>query len=973
MSSRNPLAGLRFRGRWRHYQELALEAFDAEIAGGRDRTHLVAPPGSGKTLLGVEMIRRLALPALVLSPNSAVQAQWPASVRRFVERPDDARMVAGTEPGFAIACLTYQSLCRLDDPTLALGRVAEQRWAEQRAKATGDRVDRVKTEALAWTGEAEIRRKREVARITGLVKREIARGEHEGIDLGQLLSGAARERLDALRRAGVRTVVLDECHHLASLWGYVIREVVEALGPVHLIGLTATPPEELTSDEKDLYEGLLGPVDFSVPTPAVVRDGFLAPYQELAWLTEPLESEREWLEEHDVRFRELVTQLHDDPDGGRISFPEWVITRLRHRELEGGVGELTWERFQKSRPALARAGVRFLASAGLELPDGAPRGEGYRRPPDLDDWLVLLEDYALRCLAADSSAEAAARYQAVGAALRDLGFQLTRQGIRRGASDVDRLLTASASKSIGLVEVLAAENESRGDNLRALVLCDSELESARPDPELSGVLDPAAGTARNVVRAIGEDLRTAPLRPLLVSGRGLRCLGSDADVLLAALRREEGGAAGLERWWAEREEGGLVRLLASGFGWQPRLWVGLATQAFTSGATQVLVGTRALLGEGWDCPAVNCLVDLTAATTGVSVRQMRGRSLRLDPDDPEKIASNWDVVCVAPALARGEADYERFVRKHMHLYAPAEDGVIEAGPSHVHPALGPFGAPAAGDFGEINRTMRVRAADRDDARERWGIGEPYVGHELRTVVVKSPAANGPPPRRREQAPRYRVSQRLPLAAAGAGVAGALGAAAFGEPAGIAAVALVPAGLGWSAARLGRASRQLPPVVPLDLVAHAVAEAYWALGELSGAALASLSVEPRASGYLRCLLAEATPPESERFARALDQALGPVEAPRYLVSRLAAPPGRGGLALLGLTLARRRRFDELWHAVPDDLGRNRHRAAAYAKAWTRWLGPSRLMFTQRSDEGRRALADAASQLFEYETHSREVWV
>lgn len=40
------------------------------------------------------------------------------------------------------------------------------------------------------------------------------------------------------------------------------------------------------------------------------------------------------------------------------------------------------------------------------------------------------------------------------------------------------------------------------------------------------------------------------------------------------------------------------------------------------------MGTRALLGEGWDTPAVNCLVDLTVATTGVSVRQMRGRSLR---------------------------------------------------------------------------------------------------------------------------------------------------------------------------------------------------------------------------------------------------------------------------------------------------------------------------------------------------------
>ena len=86
-------------------------------------------------------------------------------------------------------------------------------------------------------------------------------------------------------------MVLDECHHLASMWGYVVRAVLDALGgeDVHVIGLTATPPSDLSGEETELYAELLGPVDFTVPTPAVVRDGHLAPYQELAWLTEPLD------------------------------------------------------------------------------------------------------------------------------------------------------------------------------------------------------------------------------------------------------------------------------------------------------------------------------------------------------------------------------------------------------------------------------------------------------------------------------------------------------------------------------------------------------------------------------------------------------------------------------------------------------------------------------------------------------------
>ena len=72
--------------------------------------------------------------------------------------------------------------------------------------------------------------------------------------------------------------MLDECHHLASLWGYVVRAVLEELGGGRARRrLTATPPDELTTEEAELYAALLGPVDFQVPTPAVVRDGHLAP------------------------------------------------------------------------------------------------------------------------------------------------------------------------------------------------------------------------------------------------------------------------------------------------------------------------------------------------------------------------------------------------------------------------------------------------------------------------------------------------------------------------------------------------------------------------------------------------------------------------------------------------------------------------------------------------------------------------
>jgi superfamily II DNA or RNA helicase len=1009
MDAGTALAQLRFRGTWRHYQELALEAFERDRAAGRTSTHLVAPPGSGKTLLGFEIVRRLGEPALVLAPNTAIQAQWSRTGAAFGAPAG----VVGPVPGAPVTCITYQALARLDDPGAALRVTAEARWAAERAAVTGEDPAVAATEAAAWTGAAARRRARELARITASLKREIARGRgNDGVRLIELLAPGARERIDAFRAAGVRTIVLDECHHLASLWGYVVRAVLGELGGGHVVGLTATPPDELTTEEADLYSALLGPVDFQVPTPAVVRDGHLAPYQELAWLTEPLRDEQRWLDEHETRFRELVTGLLDVEDAGPLDLGQWVVTRLRYRARpRDDKAEVPWSDFQRRHPRLAAAGVRFLGSAGLPLPAGAPRGEAYRRPPDLDDWVVLLEDWVLGCLDGQPAEEAAARRDAVAAALRDLGYQLTRRGIRRAASDVDRLLTASAAKPLALVAVLDAEAQARGTDLRALVLCDAELTGTRPDDELRDVLDATAGTARAAVRALADDPATAVLRPLLVSGRGIRCAAADAPALLAALaaadeahaaahdrhgqatneaaprapgepqgratgeppaREVDAGAPRADGWTAAPADDGLVELRGPA-DWRPRRWVALATTAFAAGATRALVGTRAFLGEGWDAPCVNCLVDLTSAATGVSVRQMRGRSLRLDPADPYKLASNWDIVCVAPRHAQGDADYARFVRKHRHLHAPADDGTLEAGVGQVHPDLSPFGPPPAKQFAEIARAMTRRAADRDAARTRWRIGSPYEGHEVQTLVLR-PRTRGARPAAQpaKTPPAIRLAGRGMLGTGALAVAAAASGAALVGPAALAL--LLPAGVaaGMAVTRARRAAARLPAAAPLDRIAYAVCDAYVALGELRPTAAASLVFEPRASGYLRCLLTEATPEEAARVTAALDALLGPVERPRYLLSRAIAPPRPSATALLRLAAGSRAPLMKAWHAVPDDLGRRKQRAEALAAAWRRWLGPSELVFTQRDGPGRAALAQAAAQDWSYDTQRRAVW-
>ena len=65
---------LSFKGQWRQYQKRILDKSDTYMSDGK--IHLVAAPGSGKTTLGIEFIRRFGNPSLILVPTVTIRQQW---------------------------------------------------------------------------------------------------------------------------------------------------------------------------------------------------------------------------------------------------------------------------------------------------------------------------------------------------------------------------------------------------------------------------------------------------------------------------------------------------------------------------------------------------------------------------------------------------------------------------------------------------------------------------------------------------------------------------------------------------------------------------------------------------------------------------------------------------------------------------------------------------------------------------------
>lgn len=905
----------------RPYQEDVLRDLDQAFANGRRRAWVVLPPGAGKTLVGLEAARRRGRPVVVFGPNTAIQGQW---IKEWSDSFDgDARATASRDLRSHVAVLTYQSLANFDPDVEVDEDGAEVRHTER-------------------------------------------------------LRPQGRRLVDAMRSRDRFTLVLDECHHLLDTWGELVAEILAELPNATVIGLTATPPDRLTAAEARLVDELFGAPILGPSIPAVVRSGFLAPYAELAWLTEPTSAESAWIAAEAERFTELTTDLLD-PSFASTPFLRWLDERVVARRIDGqSQPGVPWHRFERDHPELAAAALRLHHHGLLDLPTGARVREEHRHPPSAGDWVSLVGDYVRRCLRPSDSVQDEAAVRAIRNALPAVGYSLTRQGIRAGRSPVDRVLARSAAKTHAVTEILAAESAALGDRLRAVVLCDHERATATLPARLSGVLDSEAGSARLVLETLIADPVTARLGPMLVTGRTVATDRQTAERFLAFCAERDPELT-LD---VATDRSGVAEITGT---WSSRRWVPLATAFFDAGEGTVLIGTRGMLGEGWNAQSVNTLVDLTEATTATSVVQIRGRALRLDPNWPDKTAHTWSVVCVAPDHPRGHTDWDRFVRKHDSFFAMTADGQVMAGVAHVDPGLSPFAPPPAEDFGRINADMLLRAERRGDVHEMWDVGSGYTDRLVHTVMIRTG--------RRAQRPAptagadHRVPASLPapaglhpgvsasphvtlVPAAVALIAGFVASASLLF--GIALAGVVFGAVHWLR-RLAVARRRLRATSgdpDLAAMGCALAEALHATGLVSRAAEA-VELTADADGAYRVSLSGVPEAESACFAAAFDELVSPLADPRYVIPRYLVND-RSLRAAARYASGRPGTNDLVYHAVPAVLGENRKRADAFGRAWSRWVSVAEVIYTRNPEGAGILVASAGVSPTDSTTALRTTW-
>ena len=540
--------------------------------------------------------------------------------------------------------------------------------------------------------------RRNSRRISAALKREVARGEHAGVELRDLLSETAAPARPATgedgrrRRAARRVPPPGEPLGLRDPRGDR-RAPPKAL---HVIGLTATPPVSLPAGRG---RALRRPARTGGLHRSHARRGPRRPPRALpgARLPDRAPTERARVagrarhplpraDHHPARRPRVFPAVGDRTAPGR---PQ-ALRRRRDRALLGGVPE-----------AQPEAGPGRRAVPGPSRSDYPVSAPHTARPTASRPTSTTGSccSRTTRC-AASRPRERRARphdqYTAIGAALRELGFNLTRKGIRRGTSEVDRLLTGSQAKAHALVEVLAQEHDKprRGD-ARARALRRRARLSA---PRRRAHRRPRPRRRHRPPRAAG-DRRRRPHRATCA-----HCWSPGARPALppAGRRGAAGGAQGHRRGPFQAHRMGRGDRCPAGLAaaprgaeWMPRAWVELATRLFVEASRACLVGTRALLGEGWNCPAaeragrhddrhhrrLEC--SRCAAARSGWTRRTRRRS------PPTGTSCAW-----RPIWCAGSADYERFVRKHLNLFAPAEDGEVKARPVARAPRARPVLAAA---------------------------------------------------------------------------------------------------------------------------------------------------------------------------------------------------------------------------------------------------------------------------------------
>ena len=449
-------------------------------------------------------------------------------------------------------------------------------------------------------------------------------------DNGEVEDFVGFDLIARLKERGVETLCLDECHHLRNEWWKSLEDFRKNYQQLQVISLTATPPYDSEPELWERYLQMCGEIDQEITVPELVKEDTLCPHQDFVYICFPTKEEDKHLEEFEDTKWQYVSQLVVDSD-----FQELI------RSSKVLKGEISADMLLED-PKYLSALLIYLQAQKLEIPKHLQELLGAEDLPALNYyWLeVLLQ--GLLYQTPDWYEDPQETKKKIEAELKSRGLIEKRQVFLVKSKSNDQILNQSLGKLSGIADIFATEYASLGKDLRQLVLADyirKDFANYLGDDQAPitqlGVL-PYFETIRRSAQKHGLSVPIAVLSgsvviiPAIVKAE-LEALIPNTSLTFSAIGKLDQGT-----------------YLQVGFPSSFKGMVAAVTELFQRGSIQVLVGTKSLLGEGWDAPCVNSLILGSFVGSFMLSNQMRGRAIRVWSGHPEKTSNIWHLVAIKP-------------------------------------------------------------------------------------------------------------------------------------------------------------------------------------------------------------------------------------------------------------------------------------------------------------------------------------
>ena len=214
---------IRFDGTLRPSQEAACKEIVPQLENGETRLYVVAPPGSGKTVLGLYVWADL-----VKKPHWFYLLTQQSKHSGLLELHYSTSMVKKNSSVPTLKIL----VCLLHSPTkpvTAPGKGGEDieemalmAWSEKLI-AQGEAHDHVSCEA--WQTDLKEKNPDYYEERLGTYRKKVRDEIAKSGNAISILGKSAKENLERLKEVGVGLIILDECHHLMHHWGRILAEV----------------------------------------------------------------------------------------------------------------------------------------------------------------------------------------------------------------------------------------------------------------------------------------------------------------------------------------------------------------------------------------------------------------------------------------------------------------------------------------------------------------------------------------------------------------------------------------------------------------------------------------------------------------------------------------------------------------------------------------------------------------------------